>query len=119
DWDPDARYTMSEYAADLVALVGALRLQRFFVIAHSMGGFITLVYAAEHAEEADEYVRARMPAQQKTVKPAHAAQLRKHADNGCTRSTSTSRYVPTGNAREFCRFRVAKRSKSRVARSAS
>jgi pimeloyl-ACP methyl ester carboxylesterase len=50
DWDPDARYSMSEYVADLAALVDALRLPPFFVIAHSMGGFITLAYAAEHAE---------------------------------------------------------------------
>jgi len=50
DWDPDARYGLPEYVADLAALIDALRLPPFFVIAHSMGGFITLAYAAEHPE---------------------------------------------------------------------
>jgi pimeloyl-ACP methyl ester carboxylesterase len=49
DWDADARYGVGEYAADFDAFVRALELPPFFVVAHSMGGFITLTYAAEHA----------------------------------------------------------------------
>jgi len=50
DWDPEARYSIPEYAADLAAFVDALSLAPFFLIAHSMGGLISMAYAADHAE---------------------------------------------------------------------
>ena len=49
DWDPEARYTLEEYAADLSALVETRALAPFFLVAHSMGGLISMAYAAEHA----------------------------------------------------------------------
>jgi pimeloyl-ACP methyl ester carboxylesterase len=50
EWDADARYTLDEYAADLHAFVVELGLPPFFLIAHSMGGMISVAYAAEHAD---------------------------------------------------------------------
>ncbi len=50
EWDPDARYSLDEYASDLAAFVDALSLAPFFLIAHSMGGLISMAYAADHAE---------------------------------------------------------------------
>jgi pimeloyl-ACP methyl ester carboxylesterase len=50
DWDADACYSLDEFALDLHAFVTALDLPPFFLLAHSMGGFISMLYAADHAD---------------------------------------------------------------------
>ena len=50
EWDSEARYTLDEYSADLSAFVEELSLAPFFLVAHSMGGLISMAYAADHGE---------------------------------------------------------------------
>ena len=45
-WSPDGAYDLPCYAADLVALVDALGLDRFHVVAHSLGGNVATLFAA-------------------------------------------------------------------------
>ena len=50
-WAADPRtYSWQAYAADLDAVVEKLDLRDFVLIGHSMGGMISLVYAASHPE---------------------------------------------------------------------
>jgi pimeloyl-ACP methyl ester carboxylesterase len=48
--DPGANYGVQAQAQRLQAFVDALRLQRFVLVGHSMGGAIAGVYAAEHPQ---------------------------------------------------------------------
>jgi pimeloyl-ACP methyl ester carboxylesterase len=45
-WAPDRRYDLAEYAADLAALIEHLRLDRFVLVGHSLGGLTAMTYAA-------------------------------------------------------------------------
>ncbi|KRE85759.1 alpha/beta hydrolase [Rhodanobacter sp. Soil772] len=47
---PDASYNIDAQAGRLDAFVQTLRLQRFLLVGHSMGGAIAGVYASEHPE---------------------------------------------------------------------
>ncbi len=46
-WSPAGEYDLPCYAADLAALVGALELPCFHVVAHSLGGNIATLFAAD------------------------------------------------------------------------
>ena len=48
DWDPARQYYTGAYVRDLEAVVRALRLERFDLLGHSMGGMAAYVYAASH-----------------------------------------------------------------------
>jgi len=48
-WSPAGEYTMAAYTADLVAFIDALGLTRFTLVGTSMGGRISMHYAATHA----------------------------------------------------------------------
>jgi pimeloyl-ACP methyl ester carboxylesterase len=50
DWDRERNYYTDAYLADLEVIVARLRLDRFFLIGHSMGGTTSYVYAAKHPE---------------------------------------------------------------------
>lgn len=50
DWDPARRYYTDDYVRDLEAVVQELRLERFDLLGHSMGGIAAYVYAAAHPE---------------------------------------------------------------------
>jgi len=50
DWDPDHNYYTDAYLADLEAVVDSLKLQRFALLGHSMGGTTSYLYAERHAE---------------------------------------------------------------------
>ena len=50
DWDPECGYYTDAYLSDLEAVVNELRLQRFALIGHSMGGTTSYVYADRHPE---------------------------------------------------------------------
>jgi pimeloyl-ACP methyl ester carboxylesterase len=45
-----ARYRMGNYADDLAALVEALKLKRYMLVGHAMGGKIALAFAARQPE---------------------------------------------------------------------
>ncbi len=51
---PDASYNIDAQAARLDAFVQTLRLQRFVLVGHSIGGAIAGVYASEHPEHVAE-----------------------------------------------------------------
>ncbi len=55
-WSPTGEYTMAAYAADLVAFIDALGLKRFTLVGTSMGGRISMHYAATHAGRLERLV---------------------------------------------------------------
>src|SRR5580704_3476666 len=48
-WSPEGAYGYADQAGDLAALVDQLGIDRFLLIGTSMGGVISMVYAAQHA----------------------------------------------------------------------
>lgn len=50
DWSLDRRYAPSDHADDLACVTRALGLERFFVVAHSLGGSAATLFAAEHPD---------------------------------------------------------------------
>jgi len=50
DWDPQRRYYAEHYVRDLAVLADHLKLARFVLIGHSMGGSNAFVYASAHAD---------------------------------------------------------------------
>jgi pimeloyl-ACP methyl ester carboxylesterase len=55
-WSPAGEYTMAAYTADLAAFVDALGLTRFTLVGTSMGGRISMHYAATHAGRLERLV---------------------------------------------------------------
>ena len=55
-WSPLGEYTMAAYAADLAAFVDALGLTRFTLVGTSMGGRISMHYAANHPDRLERLV---------------------------------------------------------------
>ena len=51
DWDPARQYYTDAYVRDLEAIAGELRLKRFDLLGHSMGGIAAYVYAAAHPQQ--------------------------------------------------------------------
>lgn len=52
----DANGSLEQFADDLAALVDHLRLQHFTLVGHSMGGYISLVFAEKYPEMLDGVV---------------------------------------------------------------
>ncbi|MBW2496038.1 MAG: alpha/beta hydrolase [Deltaproteobacteria bacterium] len=50
DWDPEGRYDSESMADDLEALLAELEIDRFVLIGFSMGGRVSMSYAARHPE---------------------------------------------------------------------
>ena len=50
DWDPQRRYFTEHYLRDLQTLVDELRLDRFILLGHSMGGATAFVHAAANPQ---------------------------------------------------------------------
>ena len=55
-WDPAGDYSMTAYTSDLIGLVGVLGLQRFTLVGTSMGGRISMHYAAQYADKLQRLV---------------------------------------------------------------
>jgi len=53
---PDDDYRVGTMADDVAAFVGSLRLDRFTLLGHSMGGRIAIKYAADHAARLERLV---------------------------------------------------------------
>src|ERR1051326_6209720 len=56
EWDPQARYTDDQYAADARALVQHLGLAQFTLVGHSMGGSIAFTYASTYPADVKRLV---------------------------------------------------------------
>jgi pimeloyl-ACP methyl ester carboxylesterase len=50
DWDPQHNYYTDAYLSDLESVVEQLRLERFVLLGHSMGGTTAYVYADRHPQ---------------------------------------------------------------------
>jgi len=55
---PERGYAMTDFAADAVALLDCLGIERATVVGHSMGGFIAQQMAIEHPERVERLVLA-------------------------------------------------------------
>lgn len=49
-WSMEANYDLRDYAADLPALLDALKIDRAYVVAHSLGGNVATLFASAHPE---------------------------------------------------------------------
>jgi pimeloyl-ACP methyl ester carboxylesterase len=50
-WDPESRYDYENHIADLDAVVAALGIDRMVLVAHSLGGRVSMLYAGIHPEK--------------------------------------------------------------------
>ena len=50
-WDPESRYDYENHIADLDAVVAALGIERMVLVAHSLGGRVSMLYAGIHPEK--------------------------------------------------------------------
>jgi len=51
DWDPEGNYFTEAYVSDLEQFIEQLKLDKFVLVGHSMGGANTMVYAFRHPEK--------------------------------------------------------------------
>jgi pimeloyl-ACP methyl ester carboxylesterase len=58
DWAPDGDYTTEAFAADLKAFCDVLRLERFVLVGHSMGGRNGIMFTANNPERVAGFVVA-------------------------------------------------------------
>jgi pimeloyl-ACP methyl ester carboxylesterase len=56
DWDPAANYYTDAYVGDLEDLIAQLKVGRFALLGHSMGGTTSYVYAAAHPDRVDALI---------------------------------------------------------------
>jgi len=47
---PEGAYTVEQMATDLAALLDALKIQKTYIVGHSMGGYVTLAFARFYPE---------------------------------------------------------------------
>jgi pimeloyl-ACP methyl ester carboxylesterase len=50
DWDPEKRYDYTHHVTDLEAIAERLGIERMVLVAHSLGGRISMLYAGRHPE---------------------------------------------------------------------
>jgi pimeloyl-ACP methyl ester carboxylesterase len=51
DWHPKGAYEYDDYVADLEAMVDELGFERLVVVAHSLGGRVSMLYGGRHPEK--------------------------------------------------------------------
>ncbi len=51
DWDPESRYDYTNHLADLEAITKQLGIDRMVLVAHSLGGRVSMLYAGRHPEQ--------------------------------------------------------------------
>jgi pimeloyl-ACP methyl ester carboxylesterase len=56
DWDPQRNYYNDAYVADLEGVANALKLEKFDLLGHSMGGMASIVFAATNPDRIDRLV---------------------------------------------------------------
>ena len=50
-WSTEANYDLRDYAADLPALFDELKIDRAYIVAHSLGGNVSTLFASAHPEK--------------------------------------------------------------------
>lgn len=82
DWSPDASYSLVAHAQDLAELIDQLGIAPLSIVAHSLGGIVTMRYAALYPEKVRKIVAIEglgapvsMMAQMDTI-PPHERQRR-------------------------------------------
>ncbi len=50
-WDPEHRYDYDDHARDLEAVIDGLGFERVVLVAHSLGGRASMIYAGRHPEK--------------------------------------------------------------------
>lgn len=50
DWDPEGRYEIDDFVADVEAVCAALGIERLVLVAHSLGGRVATLFAGRHPE---------------------------------------------------------------------
>jgi pimeloyl-ACP methyl ester carboxylesterase len=58
---PASGYLPDDYAADLAALIDVLELERPLILGHSLGGIVTMTWAAQHPDRAARIVLEDVP----------------------------------------------------------
>ncbi|MBS0248761.1 MAG: alpha/beta hydrolase [Proteobacteria bacterium] len=56
DWDPERQYFVDSYVDDLDAVVQHLGLEQFDLLGHSLGGMVSIVYAARRPRQVKRLV---------------------------------------------------------------
>ena len=51
DWDPEHRYDYNNHVADLEAITAQQGIERMVLVAHSLGGRVSMLYAGLHPEQ--------------------------------------------------------------------
>jgi pimeloyl-ACP methyl ester carboxylesterase len=51
EWSPDGRYEIEDYTADTQAVLSQWRVGKPFLVGHSGGGLVSIMYAARYAED--------------------------------------------------------------------
>jgi pimeloyl-ACP methyl ester carboxylesterase len=73
DWAPDGDYTTEAFSADLAAFSDALKLERFVLAGHSMGGRNGIMFTAKHPDRVAGFVVADVGPD---IMPTGAARIR-------------------------------------------
>jgi pimeloyl-ACP methyl ester carboxylesterase len=55
-WCPQKNYALEDFYQDLCAVVSARNLQRFTLVGHSLGGRVSMLYAARHPDTIERLV---------------------------------------------------------------
>ncbi|MGE4303184.1 MAG: alpha/beta fold hydrolase [Novosphingobium sp.] len=100
DWSPDEAYALSDYVIDLADVVEALGLPTLNLLGHSLGGHISLRFAAAFPEKINrlaiiEAIELPIIRDQRKHAVPHAARLRQWIDNQRQRRARSPRYYAT------------------------
>ncbi len=68
----DSNYTIAAIAGDIAAVVDTLRLDRFVLVGHSMGGGVALTYAGNHPDRVAGLALLDPISDGKQISPAEA-----------------------------------------------
>jgi len=55
-WCPEQRYALEDFYQDLQAVVAARGIERFTLVGHSLGGRVSMLYAARHPERVERLI---------------------------------------------------------------
>jgi pimeloyl-ACP methyl ester carboxylesterase len=100
DWSRDGAYALSDYVSDMAEILEALDLPAFDLIGHSLGGHITLRFAAAFPEKVRsltiiEGIELPIIRDQRREPIPYPERLRQWIDDQRDRRARSPRYYPT------------------------